>query len=212
MCDAEKNHAVDVPMNDQPDAVARLVAEFRKLPGIGAKTAQRLAFHLLQGSPDDARLLAQSLTDIVDKVNLCSVCCNITEADPCAICTGTTRDRSVVCVVEDPADLASFDRGGTYRGLYHVLHGVLSPLRGVSPEDLTVDKLIERLGTGEVKEVVVATNPTSEGTATAAYLAELIKPMGVKVTRIARGIPVGGDIEYVDEATLTRAIEGRHEM
>ena len=201
-----------MPMNDQPDAVARLVAEFRKLPGIGAKTAQRLAFHLLQGSPDDARLLAQSLTDIVDKVNLCSVCCNITEADPCAICTGTTRDRSVVCVVEDPADLASFDRGGTYRGLYHVLHGVLSPLRGVSPEDLTVDKLIERLGTGEVKEVVVATNPTSEGTATAAYLAELIKPMGVKVTRIARGIPVGGDIEYVDEATLTRAIEGRHEM
>jgi recombination protein RecR len=199
-------------MNDQPDAVGRLVAEFRKLPGIGAKTAQRLAFHLLQGTPEDARLLAQSITDIVDKVNLCTVCCNITEADPCAICTGVTRDRSVVCVVEDPADLASFDRGGTYRGLYHVLHGVLSPLRGVGPEDLTVDKLIERLGTGEVEEVVVATNPTSEGTATAAYLAERIKPMGVKVTRIARGVPVGGDIEYVDEATLTRAIEGRHEI
>ena len=201
-----------MPMNDQPDAVGRLVAEFRKLPGIGAKTAQRLAFHLLQGTPEDARLLAQSITDIVDKVNLCTVCCNITEADPCAICTGVTRDRSVVCVVEDPADLASFDRGGTYRGLYHVLHGVLSPLRGVGPEDLTVDKLIERLGTGEVGEVVMATNPTSEGTATAAYLAERIKPMGVKVTRIARGVPVGGDIEYVDEATLTRAIEGRHEI
>ena len=199
-------------MNDQPDAVTRLVAEFRKLPGIGAKTAQRLAFHLLQGSPEDSRQLAQSIADIVDKVNLCSVCCNITEADPCAICTGATRDRSVVCVVEDPADLASFDRGGTYRGLYHVLHGVLSPLRGIGPDDLTINKLIERLGTGEVKEVVVATNPTSEGTATAAYLAELIKPMGVKVTRIARGVPVGGDIEYVDEATLTRAIEGRHEI
>jgi len=199
-------------MNDQPDAVSRLVTEFRKLPGIGAKTAQRLAFHLLQGSPDDARLLAQSITDVVDKVNLCSVCCNITETDPCAICTSSTRDRSVVCVVEDPADLASFDRGGTYRGLYHVLHGVLSPLRGVGPDDLTIDKLLDRLAAGDVKEVVVATNPTSEGTATAAYLAELIKPMDVKVTRIARGVPVGGDIEYVDEATLTRALEGRHEI
>ena len=199
-------------MSDQPDAVTRLVAEFRKLPGIGPKTAQRLAFHLLQGAPDDARQLALSITDIVDKVNLCSVCCNITEADPCGICTSSTRDRSVVCVVEDPADLASFDRGGTYRGLYHVLHGVLSPLRGVGSDDLTINKLLDRLGAGEVKEVVVATNPTAEGTVTAAYLAELIKPMGVKVTRIARGVPVGGDVEYVDEATLTRAIEGRHEM
>jgi len=199
-------------MGDRPDAVTRLVDEFKKLPGIGAKTAMRLAFHVLQGPSDDARRLARAITDIVEKVNLCSVCCNITETDPCAICAGSTRDQSIICVVEDPADLASFDRGGTYRGLYHVLHGVLSPLRGVEPDDLTIDKLLDRLRAGDVKEVVIATNPTTEGTATSVYLAELIKPMGVKVTRIARGVPVGGDIEYVDEATLARAIEGRQEI
>jgi len=199
-------------MGNEPDAITRLVDEFKKLPGIGSKTAQRLAFHLLQGSQEDARDLARSITDVVDKVNLCSVCCNITESDPCGICRDHARDRSVICVVEDPADLASFDRGGTYRGMYHVLHGVLSPLRGIGPDDLTIGKLLHRLEGDEVKEVVVATNPTTEGTATSVYLADVIKPMNVRVTRIARGVPVGGDIEYVDEATLARAIEGRQEI
>jgi len=199
-------------MGNEPDAITRLVDEFKKLPGIGSKTAQRLAFHLLQGSQEDARDLARSITDVVDKVNLCSVCCNITESDPCGICRDPARDRSVICVVEDPADLASFDRGGTYRGMYHVLHGVLSPLRGIGPDDLTIGKLLHRLEGDEVKEVVVATNPTTEGTATSVYLADVIKPMNVRVTRIARGVPVGGDIEYVDEATLARAIEGRQEI
>jgi len=199
-------------MSERPDAVTRLVDELRKLPGIGAKTAMRLAFHVLQAPSDDARRLARAITDVVENVNFCSVCCNITETDPCDICSSSTRDQSVICVVEDPADLASFDRGGTYRGVYHVLHGVLSPLRGIGPDELTVTKLLDRLRGGEVKEVVMATNPTADGTATAIYLAGLIKPMGVRVTRIARGVPVGGDIEYVDDATLSRAIEGRQEI
>ena len=199
-------------MDYTPDAVTRLVDELKRLPGIGAKTAQRLAFHILQSASDDARRLADAITALVDNVKFCSVCCNITDRDPCGMCSGDTRDESMSCVVEDPADLASFDRGGTYRGVYHVLHGVLSPLRGVEPDDLTINKLMDRVRQGTVKEVIIATNPTAEGSATAMFLAKLIKPLGVSVTRIARGVPVGGDIEYVDDATLSRAIEGRRQM
>jgi recombination protein RecR len=199
-------------MDNAPDALTQLVDEFKRLPGIGAKTAQRLAFHLLQNASGDAQRLAEAITGLIENIRFCSVCRNVTDQDPCRICSSGTRDGSILCVVEDPADLASFDRGGSYRGVYHVLHGVLSPLRGVEPDDLTIDKLIARVREGAIKEVVIATNPTAEGSATAMFLAKLIKPLGVNVTRIARGVPVGGDIEYVDDATLSRAIEGRQQM
>lgn len=199
-------------MDYTPDAVTKLVNELKRLPGIGTKTAQRLAFHILQSNPDNARRLASAITSLVDNVKFCSVCCNITDQDPCGTCSTDTRDQTVLCVVEDPADLASFDRGGTFRGVYHVLHGVLSPLRGVEPDDLTIDKLMDRVRQGTIKEVIIATNPTAEGSATGMFLAKLIKPLGVTVTRIARGVPVGGDIEYVDDATLSRAIEGRQQI
>ena len=199
-------------MDNAPDSLTRLVDEFKRLPGIGAKTAQRLAFHMLQNASDDAKRLAEAITGLVENVKFCSVCCNVTDQDPCRICSNGNRDASILCVVEDPADLASFDRGGSFRGMYHVLHGVLSPLRGVEPDDLTIEKLVTRVRGGVVKELIIATNPTAEGSATAMFLAKLIKPLGVNVTRIARGVPVGGDIEYVDDATLSRAIEGRQQM
>jgi recombination protein RecR len=193
------------------DSVERLVEEFSKLPGIGRKTAQRMAFYILKLRRDEALKLSQAILDVKDKVKYCSVCFNITEEDPCNICKDTKRDKSIICVVEEPKDVLALEKTNQYRGLYHVLGGVLSPLDGIGPDDLRTRELMTRLKEG-VKEVIIATNPNVEGEATAIYLAKLIKPLGIKVTRIARGIPAGGELEYTDATTLANAIEGRVEF
>jgi recombination protein RecR len=182
------------------------------LPGIGAKSAERIAFHILDMSPDRANELARAIAAVKEKIKLCSLCCNVTETDPCPICSSERRDRSIVCVVEKPSNVATIEKGGAYNGLYHVLHGLVSPLSGVRPEDVTIGKLLDRLQEGNVKELVIATNPTVDGDSTALYLAKVAKPLGVAATRIARGVPVGGDIEFAGEATLVRAMEGRMEL
>jgi len=186
----------------------RAVEELSKLPGIGKKSAQRLVFYLLKLPRDEVIALAKSLVDVKDKASYCSVCFNITETNPCSICTNDGRDRSIICVVEEANDVMAFEKTGEYKGLYHVLGGALSPLDGIGPDDLRIKELLSRLNE-EVKEVILANNPNVEGEATALYLLKLIKPLGIKITRIARGIPVGTDIEYADEITLTRALEGR---
>lgn len=191
-------------------SLTRLVGELKKLPGIGEKSACRLAFHLLR-SPANIQALAGALTEVGSKVRLCSVCFSITEDDPCAICSGN-RDESIICVVEEPQDLLAIERSGAFRGRYHVLHGVLSPLSGVTPADLRVTELLQRLKNAAVREVVIATNFSVEGEATAIYLTGLIREMGVKVTRLAHGIPIGSDLEYVDPATMQRALQGRNEV
>ena len=192
------------------DPIRRLVQSLARLPGIGEKTATRLAFHLIRGPENQVRELAETLLEVVDKVGLCSQCMNLTESDPCTLCTDSRRDTSVVCVVSSPSDVVAIDRAGEFRGRFHVLHGVLSPLEGVGPDDIHIAELVRRLG-GEtpVEEVIVATAASVEGEATAMYLARLIKPLGVKVTRIASGIPVGGELEYSDQATIARALAGR---
>lgn len=182
------------------------------LPGIGEKTATRLAFHLLRAPEGHARELAQAILEVRERIRLCSICCNLTEADPCAICSDARRDAHLLCVVASPTDLLAIDRSGQYRGRYHVLHGVLSPLEGIGPEDLRIAELLRRLGGGEVSEVILATSPNVEGEATATYLVRLIKPLGVRVTRIASGVPIGGELEYVDQVTLTRALADRREL
>lgn len=192
--------------------IARLIALLGKLPGIGEKSAQRLAFHILQAPPEFAGELAEAVAAVSEKVRLCSVCQNLTEADPCQVCTDPKRDKALVCVVESVPDLLAIERTGEYRGRYHVLHGCLSPLDGIGPDDLKVKELLARLGDGEVEEVIVATNPDVEGEATALYLQKLIGPLGVKVSRIAQGVPMGGDIEYADQVTLGRAIAGRRPL
>ncbi len=192
--------------------VARLIEELHKLPGIGPKTAQRLAYHLLKVPAEQARALAEAIVAVKEKVVLCSVCQNFTEADPCAICRDQGRDRGRICVVEKPLDIVAVERTRKYTGLYHVLHGVLSPMDGIGPEDLKIKPLLERLKGGAVGEVILATNPNLEGEATAMYLHRLIAPLGIKVTRLARGLPFGGDLEYADEQTMARALEGRHEL
>ncbi len=192
--------------------LARLIEELSKLPTVGPRTAQRLAFHLLSMSPQDAEALATAILDAKSKIRHCSICANITEADPCAICTNPRRDRSVICVVEDPRDVAAMERIREFTGLYHVLQGAISPLDGVGPDDLRIAELLHRVAGGEVREVIVATNPRVEGEATALYLSKVLKPLGVRVTRIAHGLPVGGDLEYADEVTLARALEGRRDM
>ena len=184
------------------------VEELSRLPGIGKKSAQRLVFFLLKLPRDEVISLAKSLVDVKDKASYCSVCFNITESNPCSICTSDKRDRSVVCVVEEANDVIAFEKTGEYKGLYHVLGGALSPLDGIGPDDLRIKELLSRLNE-QVKEVILANNPNVEGEATALYLSKLINPLGIKLTRIARGIPVGTDIEYADEITLTRALEGR---
>ncbi len=189
-------------------SMQRAVDELSKLPGIGKKSAQRLVFYLLKIPREEVIALAKSLVDVKDKASYCSVCFNITETNPCAICTSDQRDRTTICVVEEANDVIALEKTGEYRGLYHVLGGALSPLDGIGPEDLKIKELLARL-TGDVKEVILANNPNVEGEATALYLSKLIKPLGVKITRIARGIPVGTDLEYADEITLTRALEGR---
>ena len=190
----------------------RLIERLRKLPGLGQKSAQRMAFHILRGSHEDARALAQAIVELKERIRLCSVCCNITDTDPCLVCADAGRDRASICVVEEPHNLVSIEKSGSFRGLYHVLHGSLSPLRGVGPDDLKVPALLERLRDGSVKEVILATNPNIEGEATAVYLSRLLKPLGLKVTRIALGLPVGGELEYADEVTVGKALEGRREM
>lgn len=198
-------------------AIEALIEEFAKLPGVGRKTAQRLAMYVLHEPRAEAEKLASALLDVKDKVIRCSVCQNVTdkESDPCAVCSSRARDRSVICVVESPVDMLAFEKTGFYKGLYHVLHGVISPLDGIGPDDIKVRELLVRFSgqeSLEVKEVVLALNPTIEGETTSLYLSKLLKPLGVQVTKIARGIPVGAELEFVDEATLSRAMEGRSAM
>ena len=199
-------------MDYKVTSLNRLIEWFARLPGIGKKTAARLAFYVLNLPQKEALDFAQTIIDAKEKVHTCKVCQNLTDSDVCEVCADPKRDRTVVCVVEDPKDVLAFERTGEYRGLYHVLHGALSPLDNVNPEDLKIKELFSRLSHGEIKEVIMATNPTVEGEATAGYISRFVKPMGVKITRLAYGIPVGGDLEYTDEITLSRALEGRHEI
>jgi recombination protein RecR len=192
--------------------VVRLIEEFHKLPGIGPKSAQRLTYYLLRATQEEARALAEAILEVKEKITFCSVCQNVTDSDPCLICANSERDSSLVCVVEEPLDILALERTRSYNGLYHVLHGVLSPMDGVGPEHLKVAELLERLKGGSVQEVILATNPNLEGEATAMYLGRLLRPLGVRVTRLARGLPSGADLEYADDLTLTRALEGRQEM
>jgi recombination protein RecR len=203
---------VNEPIPGTAVPLARLIDEFYKLPGIGPKSAQRLAYYLLRMPAEEAQSLAEAIVDVKEKITLCSVCQNVTESDPCGICANDSRDRNLICVVEEPLDILAVERAQSYRGLYHVLHGVVSPMDGIGPEDLKVKELLRRLGSDEVTEVILANNPNLEGEATAMYLSRLLRPLGVKVTRLARGLPVGGDIEYADDVTLARALEGRQEM
>jgi recombination protein RecR len=199
-------------MPDFAEPLARLITEFKRLPGIGQKSAQRIAFHLLRGAREEAEQLASAILDVKDKLGLCRTCNNISEGDECLYCRDPNRDSKVVCVVEEPHNIVGIETTRQYEGRYHVLHGALSPLRGIGPESLKIKGLVERIGQGEIQEVIVATNPTVEGEATAVYLARLLKPLGVRVTRIAMGIPVGSDIEFADEVTISKAMEGRREM
>jgi recombination protein RecR len=192
--------------------VARLIEAFHKLPGIGPKTAQRLTYYLLRVPEQEARALAQAVVELKEKIVLCSVCQNVTEVDPCGICSDSQRDQATICVVEEPLDILAVERTRGYRGLYHVLHGVISPMDGVGPDDLKISQLVARLRNGDVREVIMATNPNLEGEATAMYIGRLLAATGVRVTRLARGLPTGADLEYADDVTLTRAIENRQEV
>jgi len=194
-----------------PESLARLVEQLQKLPGIGAKGAQRLAFHILKTPREDADALCRAILDVKDRVTYCSTCNNITDTDPCAYCTDERRDHRVICVVEEPQNVTVVDRTQEFRGVYHVLQGALSPLHGVGPDDLKIKSLLARVERG-VDEIILATNPTVEGEATALYLARLLKPLGVRVTRIAMGIPVGSDLDYADDVTMSRAMEGRRDL
>ncbi len=191
--------------------VAKLVEEFQKLPGIGHKSAQRLAFHVINMPMEKVQGLANSILDAKQKTRYCSVCSNLTDVDPCPLCSGTSRDKTSICVVQDARDVVAMERTREFKGLYHVLHGAISPMQGIGPEEIRIKELLKRLN-GEVKEVILATNPNVEGEATAMYISKLIKPLGIKTTRIAHGIPVGGDLEYADEVTLAKAFEGRREI
>ncbi len=199
-------------MKDFAVPLARLIDELKRLPGIGQKSAQRIAFHLERAPREDAERLAAALRDVKDKIRLCSVCNNLTELDPCDYCSDPSRDPSVVCVVETPYNAIAIEKTREFHGLYHVLHGALSPLQGIGPDQLKLKNLIERLKSGTIREMIVATNPNVEGEATAIYLSKLIKPLGVKVTRIAMGVPVGSELEFADEVTMLKAIEGRREI
>ncbi len=199
-------------MSQFAEPMARLIEALRKLPGIGAKNAQRLAFHILRSSPQDAEELAAAVRELKAKLRLCSLCNNITDVDPCLYCSSPTRSLRLVCVVEEPGNVAVIEKTHSYNGVYHVLHGSLSPLHGVGPEHLRTGTLVARAERGEVDEIILATNPTVEGEATAVYLANLLRSAPVRVTKIATGVPAGSDIEYVDEVTMTRSIEGRREI
>ena len=204
-------------MLDYAEPVTRLIDELKRLPGIGHKTAQRLAFHILRVSVEEAARLAEAIGEVKAKIIFCSVCNNLTDTDPCRYCASSNRDRSIICVIEEPYNLVAIEKTREYRGLYHVLHGSLSPIRGIGPEELRIRNLIERLrptsdGESEVREIILATNPNTEGEATANYLGRLLKPLGVRVTRIAMGVPVGSDLEYADEVTMHKALLHRHEI
>ena len=199
-------------MPDFAEPLARLITEFKRLPGIGQKSAQRIAFHVLRAAREEVEHLAAAILDVKDRLGLCQICNNISEGELCVYCRDTRRDPTLVCVVEEPPNIVGIETTRQFEGRYHVLHGALSPLRGIGPESLKIKGLVERIGQGEIHEVIVATNPTVEGEATAVYLARLLKPLGVKVTRIAMGIPVGSDLEFADEVTISKAMEGRREM
>jgi recombination protein RecR len=204
-------------MLDYAEPVTRLIDEFKRLPGIGHKSAQRLAFHLLKATAEEAEKLAEAIREVKARIIICSVCNNLTDVDPCRFCANPTRDRATICVVEEPYNLVAVEKTREYHGLYHVLHGALSPIRGIGPEELRIRNLLERLRPGadgetEVKEIILATNPNTEGEATANYLSRLLKPLGVRVTRIAMGLPVGSDLEYADEVTMHKALVNRHEI
>jgi len=199
-------------MPELAEPLSRLIAEFKRLPGIGQKSAQRMAFHVLRAERDDAERLSQAILDVKDKLGLCGRCNNITDGELCSYCSDTNRDDRIICVVEEPHNIIGIETARNFNGRYHVLHGALSPLRGIGPESLKLKGLVERIGEGDAQEVIVATNPTVEGEATAVYLARLLKPLGVRVSRIAMGIPVGSELEFADEVTLSKAMEGRREM
>ena len=194
------------------EAINKLIQEFNKLPGIGPKSAQRLAYHLLRAPDEQTKLLAEAILLLKQKVTLCSTCFNVTESDPCPICRGDERDRSKICIVEQPQDILALEHTGIYKGLYHVLHGAISPTEGIGADDIRIKELLSRLQDGSVSEVIFATNPNLEGEQTAMYLSRLISPLGIRVTRLARGLPFGTELEYADDVTLTQAIEGRQEF
>lgn len=191
--------------------IARLVQQLAKLPGVGEKTAARLAFHILRAPPEDAAALSAAIVEVKQKIRLCAICCDVTDRDPCAICADARRDASLICVVAQPQDVLAVERGGQFRGRFHVLHGLLAPLDGIGPSDLRITELLKRCA-GGVAEVILATSPSVEGEATAIYIAKLVRPLGVRATRIATGMPMGGELEYADQVTLNRAIEGRREI
>jgi recombination protein RecR len=195
-----------------PEPLARLIEHLQRLPGIGAKSAQRLAFHVLRTPREEVDRLAEALRDVKERVTYCSVCSNITDVDPCEYCASADRDQRAICVVEEPQNVAAIEKTRGFKGVYHVLMGALSPLQGIGPGELKIRELLARVGEGRVEEIILATNPTVEGEATAIYLARLLKPLGVRVTRIAMGVPVGSDLEYTDELTISRAMEGRREV
>ncbi|HHZ06518.1 MAG TPA: recombination protein RecR [Clostridiales bacterium] len=192
--------------------LAKLTEQFQRLPGIGAKTAQRLAYFVLKMPTSQAEEFSQAILNAHEKIHYCRICCNLTDKDECNLCSNPKRDQSTICVVEDPRDIIAMERTQEYHGVYHVLHGAMSPLSGIGPDQLMIKQLLERINKGNVEEVIMATNPTVEGETTAMYISKLLKPLGVKVTRLAYGIPVGGDLEYADEVTLLRALEGRSEL
>ncbi len=196
----------------QPEPLTRLIEQLQRLPGIGRKSAQRLAFHVMKSPREDAERLADALRDVKDKVMYCATCNNVTDSDPCGICTDESRDATVICVVEEPTNVLAIERSRDFNGRYHVLMGALSPLQGIGPDDLKIKGLLTRVDAGGAREIILATNPNVEGEATAIYLARLLKPLGVRVTRIAMGLPVGSDIEYADDITMHKAIEGRREV
>ncbi|GAA3410102.1 recombination mediator RecR [Paenibacillus hodogayensis] len=195
-----------------PEPIAKLIDAFSRLPGVGPKTAGRLAFHVLRMKEDDVLDFAKSLVSVKRNLHYCSVCCNITDVDPCRICQDKTRDGSVICVVQEPKDLVALERMKDFHGYYHVLHGAISPMEGIGPDEIRIAELLKRLSDEKVQELILATNPNIEGESTAMYLSRLVKPFGLKVTRIAHGLPVGGDLEYADEVTLSKALEGRREL
>lgn len=197
---------------NRPDPLARLIEQLQRLPGIGAKSAQRIAFYLLKTPREEVERLADVMRDVKDRITYCSICSNITETDPCFYCTHPSRDQRLICVVEEPENVTAVEKSKDFKGAYHVLMGALSPLHGVGPEELKIKPLLERVSAGNVEEVIIATNPNVEGEATAIYLAKLLKPLGVRVTRIAMGVPVGSDLDYADEITMHKAMEGRREL
>jgi recombination protein RecR len=195
-----------------PESLTRLIDQLKRLPGIGAKSAQRLAFHILRSPREDAERLIDAIRDVKDRVTYCSVCSNTTDVDPCVYCSSDARHHNVICVVEEPQNVTAIEKTRDYKGVYHVLMGALSPLQGIGPDELRIKNLLARVGQGGVDEIILATNPNVEGEATALYLARLLKPLGVRVTRIAMGVPIGSDLEYADEVTLHKALEGRREV